>query len=81
MTTPGVGRADVWVFNPASLGTAVGGRPVRIMTFFTDTPRALAVSPDKSTVFVAGFKTGNQTTSIIEEAICPDFDVHTLHQP
>src|SRR5262245_6494356 len=39
LTTPGVGRADVWVFNPASLGTAVGGRPVRIMTFFTDTPR------------------------------------------
>jgi DNA-binding beta-propeller fold protein YncE len=74
LTTPGVGRADVWVFNPASLGTAVGGRPVRIMTFFTDTPRALAVSPDKSTVFVAGFKTGNQTTSIIEEVICSGFD-------
>ena len=74
LTTPGVGRADVWVFNPANLGTAVGGRPVRIMTFFTDTPRALAVSPDKSTVYVAGFKTGNQTTTIIEEVICPDFD-------
>ena len=74
LTTPGVGRADVWVFNPASLGTAVGGRPVRIMTFFTDTPRALAVSPDKSTVFVAGFKTGNQTTAIIEGAICEGFD-------
>jgi len=74
LTTPGVGRADVWVFNPASLGTAVGGRPIRIMTFFTDTPRALAVSPDKSTVFVAGFKTGNQTTSLIEEAICEGFN-------
>src|SRR5262249_48194293 len=54
MTTPGVGRADVWVFNPAALGTATGGNPVKIMTFFTDTPRALAVSPDKSTVYVAG---------------------------
>ncbi len=74
LTTPGVGRADVWVFNPASLGTAVGGRPVRIMSFFTDTPRALAVSPDKTTVYVAGFKTGNQTTTVLEPMICNDPD-------
>src|SRR5262245_49708002 len=73
LTTPSVGRADVWVFNPDNLGTAVGGRPVRIMTFFTDTPRALAVAPDKTTVYVAGFKTGNQTTSIIEGVICSGF--------
>jgi DNA-binding beta-propeller fold protein YncE len=77
LTTPGVGRADVWVFNPANTGTAVGGRPVRIMTFFTDTPRALAVAPDKTTVYVAGFKTGNQTTSLIEGVICEGFDVNT----
>jgi len=76
LTTPGVGRADVWVFNPASLGTAFGGRPVRIMTFFTDTPRALAVSPDKATVYVAGFKTGNQTTTILEPMLCDGFDPH-----
>jgi DNA-binding beta-propeller fold protein YncE len=75
LTTPGVGRADVWVFNPAALGTATGGNPVRIMTFFTDTPRALAVSPDKSTVYVAGFKTGNQTTTIFEQMICDNFNV------
>jgi DNA-binding beta-propeller fold protein YncE len=74
LTTPGVGRADVWVFNPSSLGTAVGGRPVRIMSFFTDTPRALAVSPDKTTVYVAGFKTGNQTTTVLEPMICNDPD-------
>jgi DNA-binding beta-propeller fold protein YncE len=77
LTTPGVGRADVWVFNPTSLGTAVGGRPVRIMTFFTDTPRALAVSPDKTTVYVAGFKTGNQTTTILEPMLCNGFNPHT----
>ena len=47
----------MWVFDPANLGAAVGGKPVKIMTFFTDTPRALAVSPDKRTVYVAGFKT------------------------
>lgn len=74
LTTPAVGRADVWVFDPANLGTAVGGKPVKIMTFFTDTPRALAVSPDKRTVYVAGFKTGNQTTTILEPMVCDGFD-------
>ena len=74
MSTPGVGRADVWVFDPANLGTAVGGRPVKIMTFFTDTPRALAVSPDQRTVYVAGFKTGNQTTIIHEKLVCDGFN-------
>jgi DNA-binding beta-propeller fold protein YncE len=77
LTTPGVGRADVWVFNPANTGTVVGGKPIRIMSFFTDTPRALAVAPDKTTVYVAGFKTGNQTTTIIEGAICQGFDAFT----
>lgn len=73
-TTPGVGRADVWVFDTANLGTAVGGKPIKIMTFFTDTPRALAVSPDKATVYVAGFKTGNQTTTLLEPMVCDGFD-------
>ncbi len=59
-TTPGVPRADVWVFDPAALGeSSLGGIPVRILSFFTDTPRALAVSADRKTVFVAGYKTGN----------------------
>jgi DNA-binding beta-propeller fold protein YncE len=73
-STPGVGRADVWVFDPAHLGTAVGGRPIKIMTFFTDTPRALAVSPDRRTVYVAGFKTGNQTTIVHERLVCDGFN-------
>ncbi|MGA3203895.1 MAG: hypothetical protein ABSF12_15520, partial [Bryobacteraceae bacterium] len=55
MTTAGVPRADVWVFDPANLGTAMGGTPLSILSFFTDTPRALAVSPDGNTVYVAGF--------------------------
>jgi DNA-binding beta-propeller fold protein YncE len=77
LTTPSVGRADVWVFDPANLGTTLGGNPVRILTFFTDTPRALAVSPDKTTVYVAGFKTGNQTTALVEGVICPGGDTST----
>src|ERR1700722_3881771 len=73
MTTPGIPRADVWVFDPANLGTTVGGTPLAILSFFTDTPRALAVSPDKNTVYVAGFKTGNQTTTIFQQRVCPGF--------
>jgi len=72
-TTPGLPRADVWVFNPSSLGSTMGGTPVQIMSFFTDTPRALTVSPDGNTVYVAGFKTGNQTTTVNEGRICPTF--------
>jgi len=74
LTTPGIPRADVWVFNPANLGSTMGGTPVRILSFFTDTPRALSVSPDSKTVYVAGFKTGNQTTSVNAERLCPTFN-------
>lgn len=76
LTTEGIGRADVWVFNPASLGSALGGVPLRIMSFFADTPRALAVSPDRNTVYVAAFKSGNQTASINEELVCDGFKVN-----
>jgi DNA-binding beta-propeller fold protein YncE len=74
LTTPGVGRADVWVFDPANLGTAFGGTPVKIMSFFADTPRALAVSPDKQTVYVAAFKSGNQTATVDENIVCDGFN-------
>jgi DNA-binding beta-propeller fold protein YncE len=77
LTTPGTPRADVWVFNPASLGNTLGGTPTKIMSFFTDTPRALAVSPDRNTVYVAGFHTGNQTSIVNEEFICEGFDPNT----
>ncbi len=73
MTTGGVPRADVWVFDPANLGNTFGGAPVKILSFFTDTPRALAVSADKNTVYVAGFKTGNQTTTIPQDRVCTGF--------
>jgi YVTN family beta-propeller protein len=66
LATPGVGRADVWVFDAANLGASLGGTPLSIVTLFTDTPRALAVSPDGTRVYVAGFHTGNQTTAISE---------------
>jgi YVTN family beta-propeller protein len=73
LTTPGVPRADVWVFNPASLGNTVGGTPVRIVSLFGDTPRALAVSPDRRTVYAAILQSGNQTTTANLEAVCDGF--------
>ena len=70
LTTEGVGRADVWVFDATDLGTALGGQPETIITLFGDTPRALAVSPDGNTVFAAVFHSGNQTTALSEGVVC-----------
>lgn len=71
LTTPGIGRGDVWIFDTNDLGQeALGGEPASILTLFSDTPRALTVSPDGRTVYAAGFQTGNQTTVIDEGAVC-----------
>jgi YVTN family beta-propeller protein len=70
LTTAGVGRADVWVFDANNLGTSLGGTPVTIVKLFGDTPRALAVSPDGATVYAAVFFSGNRTTVIDEGGVC-----------
>jgi DNA-binding beta-propeller fold protein YncE len=71
LTTPSVGRADVWVFDANDLGNSLGGDPLTIITLFTDTPRALAATPDGTLVYAAGFHTGNRTT-VIREELLPD---------
>jgi DNA-binding beta-propeller fold protein YncE len=71
LTTPGVGRADVWVFDANALGHNLGGSPLTIVTLFTDTPRALAVTPDGARVYAAGFHSGNRTTAVSEGKV-PD---------
>ena len=70
-TTPGIDRADVWVFDAAALplDTSLGGVPVDVLTFFSDTPRALAT--DGTTVYVAAFMSGNQTATV-NETFVPD---------
>ena len=73
LTTQSVPRADVWVFDSTSLGATLGGTPLRILSFFSDTPRALAASPDGNTVYVAAFHSGNQTTIIPERTVCDGF--------
>jgi DNA-binding beta-propeller fold protein YncE len=69
LTTEGVGRADVWVFDPAALGTTLSGTPVTVLSLFSDTPRGLAVSANGATVYAAGFATGNRTTTVAERLV------------
>ena len=71
VTTPGVGRADVWVFDSQALGSSLGGTPLSIVTLFSDTPRALAVTPDGTRVYAAAFHSGNRTTTLHTDQI-PD---------
>jgi len=60
----GVGRSDVWVFEATSLGANLGGTPIEILSLGGDTPRALAATPDGSSVYVAVFHSGDQTTVV-----------------
>jgi len=70
LTTSGIGRADVWVFDATNLGTVLGGTPLTVVTLFGDTPRALAASSDGRTVYAAVFESGNQTTALSEGVVC-----------
>jgi DNA-binding beta-propeller fold protein YncE len=72
LTTPGVGRADVWVFDASDLRTSLTGTPIGVITLFADTPRALAVSADGRTVYAAAFHSGNRTTSLHERIVTPN---------
>lgn len=64
--SPDAGRADVWVFDANSLGDAQTGTPETVITFFGDTPRALAVTPSGDKVYTAIFHSGNRTTALPE---------------
>ncbi|MFN8641511.1 MAG: hypothetical protein U0802_07595, partial [Candidatus Binatia bacterium] len=44
--------------------------PLTIVTLFGDTPRALAATPDGSTVYAAVFQSGNRTTTVSEGVVC-----------
>ncbi|HEY0480183.1 MAG TPA: hypothetical protein VGD37_21830 [Kofleriaceae bacterium] len=62
LTTAGVGRADVWVFDSANLGVKLGGQPLTILHMFGDTLRGLARSADGTRVYAAVFHSGNRST-------------------
>jgi len=67
LTTEGIGRADVWVFNVGNIGVALGGTPVTILNMFGDTLRALARNADGSRVYAAVFNSGNRTTVLTDD--------------
>ena len=69
LTTPGTGRADVWVFDAAQLDDSLNGKPVTVLTLPADVPRALAVSNDGRTVYAAVFMSGNRTTVLHRDAL------------
>ena len=69
--TPGVGRADVWVFDSASLGSSLGGTPLAVVNLFSDVPRALAASADGSKVYAAALHSGNKT-AVVALGMIPD---------
>ena len=71
-TTPGVGRADVWVFDVSPSGEPVGEAPSSILVLFGDTPRALATNADGSEVWAAVFLSGNRTATVAQEAVCDE---------
>ena len=88
LTTPGIGRADVWVYDAKKSVHGLAGVPLTIVTLFTDTPRALTVSPDGKKVYIAGFHSGNQTTTVFEHNVAanggspaPNTDVTGEVQP
>lgn len=60
----GVPRALVWVYAAEALGSGLAGTPLTILELFGDAPRALAVSPDQSTVYAAIYHSGNRTSSL-----------------
>jgi sugar lactone lactonase YvrE len=69
LTTGGIGRAVVQVYDATNLGSALGGTPIASLPLFADTPRALARTPDGSRVFAAAFHSGNRTTSLLESDV------------
>lgn len=69
LTTAGLARADVWVYNADDPGTGLNGEPVTILRLFADSVRGLAVSADGEQVYAAAFLSGNQTTVLDIDAV------------
>lgn len=67
LMTAGIGRADVWVFDAANPGPGAGSA-TQIINLFGDTPRPLAVTPDRRTVYAGVLFSGNRTTVIHNDA-------------
>ena len=60
--TPGVGRAQIWIFEAAQPET-----PPKVLTLFGTKPRALAASADGRYAYAAVFLSGNGTATVSGE--------------
>jgi YVTN family beta-propeller protein len=76
---PGIGRADIWVFDATDLGASLGGDEETIITVFGDKPRPLAVSNDGATVYAAIYRSGNQTMTLNGGFVCEGTSSCTLN--
>ncbi|TGD72777.1 hypothetical protein E4634_14775 [Mangrovimicrobium sediminis] len=84
--TPGLGRADVWVYDTQGVDQSLNGNPLAIVNLFADAPRALSVSPDGATVYAAAFRSGNRTTTLFQDVVAgakpePGFNFQGTQQP
>lgn len=85
--TPGLPRADVWVFDRSSEDYLNQGLPLTLINLFGDVPRALATNASGSRVYAAVFASGNQTTTLMNAPAvdtakaAPQADVHGDPQP
>jgi hypothetical protein len=74
LTTPGIGRAVVQVFDGANLEAEpgqehLGAKPLANLVLFSDTPRALTASRDGKFVYAAAFLSGNGTSAVHEHVV------------
>ena len=69
LRVPGLARANVFVYDATNLGTSIEGDTLTILDLFTDSPRSLSVSADGSTVYAAGYLSGNQTTALMRDTV------------
>lgn len=67
LSQPGVGRADVWVFDSDNLGLSLGGEPLTILTMFGDTLRGLATNASGTRVYAAVLNSGNRSTVLTDD--------------
>ena len=72
LTTEGLGRADVWVFDATNLGTALGGVPLTRLDVLRRHPACARREPERQPVYAAVFHSGNRTAAFSELGPCND---------
>lgn len=61
---PGLGQAELWVFEAGQTGKNLGGNPLVIINLFAAPVRSLVASADGLSVYAATFLSGNRSTTV-----------------